>query len=392
MDDWKRDESQTSGPEDTSSAENDERSDGYPIPSDVEADSAALAGAPAPAWTGAVLPDLETLGIQTGLVLSEKQRQHVGLLKKMLETEDAPAPKTRQRRDAMTDVWPVLIRLGTAALLLVVVIINITRNAPALAHPQIGPEAGQALAWIDRLGQEDALLAAFDYQPGFAAEVESAAAPVFENIAVRGAHVFTVSTLPLGSLLAEQYFGSRDQAYVTHLGYLPGGALGMAQANLAINSAEKIKSQPQNQDNSSPAQARAYPDFPRIDSLRLVVVITENAQVGRDWIEQMRPQGREMPLIIVTSAQAVPILRSYLNTSKHTAGMTQVVGLVSGIEAGLPTGGQAQPTAAMDKGWNAYEMGVVTGALTILTALGAGWLSRQRMQRNGPLPKRSSRI
>lgn len=349
-----------------------------------------------PVWLAPMLPGLETLGVQTGLVLSDKQREHVSLLSRMLETEDVSKRRSRPRRDHTARFWQHLMRFGTAVLLLSVVILNVTRTAPRLPKPQRLDETGQALAWIERLEKDDRILVAFDYQPGFAAEVERAALPILERAVARGARIQTISTLPLGPLLAERFWSSQSKRIFTtntappqNLGFLPGGSLGLANLGAAfIGEPDNISSSTARM----PAMGERSPfvDPVKLAGVRLVVVLTEDAQKGRDWIEQVQTDRRDIPLVIVTSAQAAPILRPYLGTSTAKGGVKQIAGLVSGLAGGLSLEDDRQPDSIMSQRWNAYEMAGFIAGVTILAALVAGQLNQRRQNRLHPNPERST--
>ncbi len=338
----------------------------------------------APVWLSPLLPGLESLGVPPGLILSDKQHEHVSMLTRMLETEDAPKPRSRQRRDHMAGFWQHLIRYGTAAFLLVVVTLNLAHNAPALPEPQISAETRQALVQVERLEKGDALLVAFDYQPGFAAEVEQAATPLLEKIAGRGARLQAISTLPLGPLLAEHFWKSKPwvssaptNMLIHNLGYLPGGSLGLAQLGAAFKGQQRNRSASAGQ-AASIGGRNPFLDPADLAGTRLVIVLTEDAQKGRDWIEQVQTDRSDIPLMIVTSAQAAPILRPYLVTEKGGRGVKQITGLVSGMPGGLSLHDDTQPDPTDGRRWNAYAMSTLVAGSTILGALVIGQLNLRR--------------
>jgi hypothetical protein len=61
----------------------------------------------------------------------------------------------------------------------------------------------------------------------------------------------------------------------------------------------------------------------------LVVVITDDPDVARSWIEQVEPELDDTPLIMVLSAQAKPLVYPYF-----TSVPKQVNGIVSGVVGG----------------------------------------------------------
>ena len=346
-------------------------------------------------WPAPLLPGLEVLGFQPELGLTEKQRQHVGLLKRMLESEEATVAKPRLRRDHTAGFWNFITRFGTAALLFVVVFLNLIQKAPALPQADIAEETDKALASLDRLETDDIVLAAFEYQPGFATELENAASPVLDRVTKRGARILTISTLPLGPLQAEHFWTARQRstssliaAEVDHLGYLPGGTLGLAQlgTSLTINNPGSDR---QTESRIASSETKPFPISLETDRLSMVVVITEDAQRARDWIEQLRPDRANIPLVVVTSAQAAPILRPYLSVAATDGEMHQVAGMVAGFTGAYALSDSLSGDRPTDGRWNAYEMGVLAGGVTILVTLVLGQLNLRRLKSDDPSHIRS---
>jgi hypothetical protein len=348
------------------------------------------------AWPGPMLPGLEVLGFQPGLELTEKQRQHVGLLRKMLESEEEPAAKPRVRRDHMAGFWDICIRFGAAALLLVVIISTLIQKTPGLPPPSVPAETSQALDWIERLEVDDVVLVGFEYQPGFAAELENAASPVLNGVARRGARILTISTLPLGPLQAEQYWSaprrrspSSNAVQTDHLGYLPGGSLGLAKLGGLFYKHDQSGNPKQTRPYAPLTGFKKFPNLPEIDRLNMVIVITEDAQKARDWIEQLRPDRANIPLVIVTSAQAAPILRPYLSVTAPDENLHQVAGMVAGLGGVYGLDNPSPDDHASAASRNAYEMGALAGGVAILAALILGQLHLRRPESSG-LSRRES--
>jgi hypothetical protein len=67
-------------------------------------------------------------------------------------------------------------------------------------------------------------------------------------------------------------------------------------------------------------------------NFKLVLVITDNADTARSWVEQVGPglQAADIPLLMVVSAQAEPMVRPYYDTYPR-----QVDGIVTGVMGGL---------------------------------------------------------
>ncbi len=55
-----------------------------------------------------------------------------------------------------------------------------------------------------------------------------------------------------------------------------------------------------------------------------VIILTDNADTGRNWIEQAGPRLGSTPMVMIISAQAEPMIRPYFDSG-------QLKGLVSGL-------------------------------------------------------------
>ena len=107
----------------------------------------------------------------------------------------------------------------------------------------------------------------------------------------------------LGYRAGEGYF---------NLGYLPGGSAGV----LAF-----VK---------SPQTAIPSSDVENFSQYAAVIVLTDHAESGRVWVEQLYarkqsdPALANQPLLVIASAQAGPLLQPYVSSR-------QVAGMISGL-------------------------------------------------------------
>jgi hypothetical protein len=99
-----------------------------------------------------------------------------------------------------------------------------------------------------------------------------------------------------------------------------------------------------------------------INDFSAVIVMTNDPDIARSWIEQVGPVLNEdgTPLLIVTSSQAEPLIRPY-----YEANPSQVKGMVAGLAGGLAYGrivGNIQQNGV----WDAYSIGITASSLIIL--------------------------
>jgi len=100
----------------------------------------------------------------------------------------------------------------------------------------------------------------------------------------------------------------------------------------------------------------------QVKDFRAVIVITNDPDTGRIWIEQIGPQLQQAgtPLLFITSSQAEPLIRPYFE-----ANPAQVQGMITGLTGGVAYGrtvGTIQPNGV----WDAYSVGVTISVLVIL--------------------------
>ena len=101
-----------------------------------------------------------------------------------------------------------------------------------------------------------------------------------------------------------------------------------------------------------------------------MIVTTNDPDTARIWIEQASPKLLEagIPLLIITSAQAEPLILPYLESSP-----AQVQGLISGLAGGIAyarTFGNFQSNGE----WDALSAGITISVLIILIGSIAGVL------------------
>jgi hypothetical protein len=108
-------------------------------------------------------------------------------------------------------------------------------------------------------------------------------------------------------------------------------------------------------------QHPALQNIQQVTDFSLVLVMTDSGDTGRMWIEQVRPNLGDVPLMMVTTAQAAPILNPYL-----TGG--QLDGLISGISGGRAFGSQTL-VSETESAWIAFRAGILTTVALILLGI-----------------------
>ncbi len=297
--------------------------------------------------------------------ISDKHRTYARLLQETLEAETRPFPlKGRSRAGA-----PRTLRWVIGAILLPLLMLGLVSGSSSFLLPAAVPaESNAALQVVQSLTPDAPVLAVFDYEPATAGEMEVAAASILDHLLLlKHPRLAVLSTSPTGSALAERFISTtlRERAYArglqyVDLGYLAGGLAGVrsfAQDPVAATpygaAADRLW------DTQVLAGARALTDFGAI------IVLTDSLESGSVWIEQTTGLRGAVPLLLVTSAQAGPILLPYFD-SGQIQGM--LVGINGAAGAEIVNGGRP---GLVRRYWDAYNFGLYSAA--VLIVLGAFW-------------------
>lgn len=294
--------------------------------------------------------------------LTEIQKNYAAMLRSQIQQEAQSTPAQRR-----TTADPQQILRWVIAILLLAVVFAMVWIGPAFSLPLPDPQGMPAenlavISLVNDLNPEDRVLLAFEYQPGLSGELEAASAGLIQHLLLRDAQLVLVSTQPVGPGLGETflqegfgqdgYIGNRE--YV-NLGYVSGGAAGL------LNFASDMRA-------AKPEASWDQPPLAGMQSIRdfaLVLVLTDDPDTARAWIEQVQPvldplrDGQGVPLAMAVSAQAEPLVYPYYNASPR-----QVAGLISGVSGGAfyetVVGGS---TAELF--WSPYNAGMLLAVVVI---------------------------
>jgi len=152
----------------------------------------------------------------------------------------------------------------------------------------------------------------------------------------------TAAELPAGS------FNFDEQS--ANLGYLPGG---IASLREFANHPRRAVRWPGMWDRPAVQQVNALTDFSAI------IVLTDQVEGGRAWMEQVQPLFGESPFLLVSSAQAAPVLQAYVNEG-------QADGLVAGFTGGMAFAGlSGQTPVGLGGWWGSYRAGLFLAVVLI---------------------------
>ena len=288
------------------------------------------------------------------------------------ESKPAAAGTTRRSSNRW---WRWLI----AALLVLAVGLPLAGGAQVAPTTMSSSDAGASARIIDGLSTNVPVLVAFDYDPALSGELEAVAAPVMDRLIVKGIPLALISTSPTGPALAERLvqaaFLVNKQRYqgggqYVNLGYLAGGPSGMSY--FANSPAEAV---PLTVEGDSAWTAGRLQGIRSLSNFAAIIVLTDNADTGRSWIEQLGPHLGAAPMLMIVSTQAAPMIQPYLDSG-------QIKGLVSGLsDAEIYEQMYSRPGLALHY-QNSYRLGML--AAEALIAAGAIWgvIARRREHRH----------
>lgn len=332
-------------------------------------------------------------GYPLDLQASEKQRLQSALFERMLVEEAQPAAAPAAR-GIPRQAW---LRLVIALLLIGLVLAALLAdgaNPFAGLHPAAPAAAASFYHQVEALPAGAAVLLAVEYEPGFAAEMRFAAQGTLERLMQKNTRLASVSTIPTGPVLAEQLLqaahdglAARDPAAAgeyalaersASLGYLPGGITSLQE--FALRPQQATGYIPALRTSGQPAwEHPALKGVSRVSDFAMVVVLTDKYENGQAWIEQVAPALAGAPLLLVTSAQAAPLLQPYLASG-------QAQGMLAGLAGGEAYRDLSQGPGGASACWAAYQFGLLLAAgLALAGALAEAGkaIVRRRRQSEG---------
>jgi len=283
-----------------------------------------------------MLPGTSQPGLYSAMALSQGQQEQVELLRGIVApTSDPRRARARQKLPPIASLSvQQLPRLLLSTLLLLALCLPFTvadvyrGPLPPLAFDASQEDAAFAFSLLDNLSPASHVLVAFEYGPPAAGEMDQLADLLLRHIMARGAKPILVSSNPIAIVHARNIMGSIQRSATLagrelqenrdffFLRYLPGGALGLRE--MSENFADIARLSGKGEETNL--------DIPSLDKLATILLLTDSAELLRQWAEQVLPAARAMKLIAVTSYGAQPLAQAY------AASLQNVVGPLAGMD------------------------------------------------------------
>jgi hypothetical protein len=303
--------------------------------------------------------------------VTQTQLGYATLLQSMIASEE-DTPPARRRRVALPQQ---ILRWVIAGILYAVVFIPIMWGSQSVLLPSSNDVPAENLALaslVNNLPVSSPVLVAFEYQPGLSGEMAAASAAVFDHLLNQGAVPVIISTQPTGPGLAEIFLHNTQSQHTlitsggyVNLGYISGGTA--ALLNFAADPRAAVPMQ--REDGSSLWDQPPLMNIRSIHDFAMVLVITDDPDTARGWIEQVQPilgnplnPQMKTYFAMVVSAQVEPLVYPYYLTSPK-----QVDGLVSGVTGGAHYENMIGQDILARKYWDAFSAGLsITIAIIII--------------------------
>ena len=255
-----------------------------------------------------------------------------------------------------------MVRLIVTILILLAVIMPIIAPGFSVIIPVLFPtEVVNTLGTVQALPTEKPVLIAAHFEAGLAGELDWAAQPVLKHLVTRGVPLTLTSTNVVGFAILQdmvtQAIGgdpeyARDQK-VMDLGYLPGGAIGMGAL---VNN--PLSTLPFTTDLQPVREHPAFVNLNALSDFGALIILTDNPEFARTWVEQVDGGEADLPLLAVVSAQAAPLLQPYFDSG-------QINGYVAGMSGALYYEMLTMRAGSATARFSAYQMSLLLVAVLI---------------------------
>ena len=224
------------------------------------------------------------------------------------------------------------------------------------------PEVVSAYDTINNLPADKPVLITGDFEAATFGELSWTDQSLLESLMRRNLNLVVMSTNAAGTTMltkqlltvSEKVSGYALEDHLLNLGYLPGGSTGLQLMAADIRSAL-----PYTHDFYQAWNKGMLASVNSLSDFGAVIVIGDNAENARVWIEQIDPKLGSTPLLFVISAQAAPLIQPYYQSE-------QIAGYVSGYYGSLTYEQLLQQSSNLSAFLSSYQALILFVALLIL--------------------------
>lgn len=297
----------------------------------------------------------------TKIHVTEEQKTNTLLVEEIIRSEGVAPRAPRKTRISQIST----LRIAIALALIIAMIWMTVFDLPEFTFPAVLPETRYIHQVLQTTPPNAPILLSFDYEPGFAGEMDPGATAILSQLLSSNAYLMFVTTNPIGVAVTERVlsltsenisFQMGDPTQYVNAGYIPGGPTGLYSLATSIRS-----TLPQSVNGDPIWQQPALEDVHSISDFYSIIVITDSPDTGRAWIEQVGPQLGHTPLLIVASAKTEPILRPY-----YEAKPKQVQGLMFGLRGAAATENITGISNHASNYWNSFSLTVIVASVILL--------------------------
>jgi hypothetical protein len=306
--------------------------------------------------------------------ISDKQRLHIKLLEEIISPTNIEKSKTHDKKTSS------LLSIFIPVVFLAIMIFSLFLESKTLNVPVNFPAEtvrfhNLITGYLNQNQDSGNILLITEVDSSAYPEVNLISASVLENIFLNNHWVTTISTNPNGVLVSDNILNNASlkvPAYnfserVINLGYLPGNYLGI-QSFLA------------NPQNTAPYDINKHKvwsethlsNLKSIADFDLFILITDNTDNAKLWIEQIELMHPEIGFIVISTTQSTPLLKPYINSN-------QIDGMLGGI-----TGGFAfslldkSDTTEFNRYWNLSQISVSVIIMFLLLGTAVTIISKMK--------------
>ena len=238
-------------------------------------------------------------------------------------------------------------------------------SIPGLPPGQTQPYNLELLNWAESLTNTTSLLIVLDYQAGFSNELKVIASPIIQNSLTEVGEISLLSSSPPGSLLFTQLVSELDGAndiVLRDLGYFPIPAYGAYHLGMQSDASWRFAYLPQS-DNTLPSEG--------YDG---ILILADTFEGSSAWVEQLSSLMPDIPLHLLVTAQAGPLLLPYVASG-------QVKGMISGISEAVSVISIIDQSDGVSPVWQAYQVGILLVMVVMVIGAVFPWGKRGRVER-----------